>query len=64
MSLIAQIMFSFIIIVPIAIIALAVTRDAAKKGFSGWGTLGWVIVSLCFFPIGLLLYFLINRQSR
>lgn len=63
MSLVALVIICFILIIPIAAIVLLITQDAAKKGLSGMVTLGWVVVSLCIFPVGILLYFLITRQN-
>jgi hypothetical protein len=64
MSVLTQIIIGLFLIIPIAAIILIITRDAGKKGLSGMATLGWVLVSLCLFPIGLLLYFLITHQNR
>ncbi len=63
MATLTQIIICFILIIPTAVITLIVVSNAGKKGLSGPQTLGWIIVSICFFPIGFLLYFLFTRQK-
>ena len=63
MAILTQIVICIIPVIPIAVITLIVAGDAGGKGLSGRETLAWIILSLCFFPVGLLLYFLITRKN-
>lgn len=57
----AQIINFLLLLIPVALLTFLVTWEGRKRGLSGWETLGWIFVSLLFFPIGLLLFLLIRK---
>lgn len=54
---------NWLIIFVVIMVALLVGRDARKKGHSWTGTMVWVLVSICLFPIGVGLYFFLGRPQ-
>ncbi len=63
MTHLAQIINFFLLLVPVALLTFLVTWEGRKRGLSGWETLGWVVVSIFFFPIGLLIFLLVRKGT-
>ncbi len=60
--LLAAVVNSLLAAVGVGAITL-VGRDARRRGLSWAGTLGWVLVALFLFPLGLGLYLLARHQT-
>ena len=63
-ELLPLLMSSIIVFTVLAVIPLAVLRDARHKGLARWEQIIWIIAAIVLFPIGVLLYLLSTRSQQ
>lgn len=63
MVLLSQIV-SWVILAALIVAAFLVGRDARRRGHTWLNTIGWAVLTLFIFPIGLGLYFLCRTRNR